>query len=338
MPITTPGGGSITVGTTVFTGGTTGSVLFVGAASVVQQDNLDFFWDSTNNRLGIGNETAAGTGRRAVTSGDFVVLGENAAVDVNGRTAIYYTGNGYADPGAVGSSSIGEKLVFSDLTASSKGAIGVNGNGTIWFQSLNAAGNQRFTFWGAQAGTGTGSILATITGDASGVASFCVANASAIATSQTAYVTGDYVRIGIGGAASGAANKTAIIFNNNGFAIPDNAGSSSNGDKLVFWNAASVKTAIGMTTNKGMYFQAVGASTEGFIWHSANTGTTAQVMALSSAGLLTLSNATLLATNVALTNGAGVGAGTITNAPAAGNPTKWIPINDNGTTRYIPAW
>lgn len=32
------------------------------------------------------------------------------------------------------------------------------------------------------------------------------------------------------------------------------------------------------------------------------------------------------------------GAGTITNAPAAGNPTKWIPINDNGTTRYIPAW
>jgi hypothetical protein len=26
------------------------------------------------------------------------------------------------------------------------------------------------------------------------------------------------------------------------------------------------------------------------------------------------------------------------NAPAAGNPTKWIPIDDNGTTRYIPAW
>jgi hypothetical protein len=22
----------------------------------------------------------------------------------------------------------------------------------------------------------------------------------------------------------------------------------------------------------------------------------------------------------------------------AGNPTKWIPINDNGTTRYLPAW
>lgn len=43
-------------------------------------------------------------------------------------------------------------------------------------------------------------------------------------------------------------------------------------------------------------------------------------------------------TSVNLANGAGAGAGTITNAPAAGNPTKWIPINDNGTTRYIPAW
>lgn len=38
------------------------------------------------------------------------------------------------------------------------------------------------------------------------------------------------------------------------------------------------------------------------------------------------------------TDGAGSSAGTLTNAPAVGNPTKWIPIDDNGTTRYIPAW
>ena len=40
----------------------------------------------------------------------------------------------------------------------------------------------------------------------------------------------------------------------------------------------------------------------------------------------------------AFTDGAGADTGTLTNAPAAGNPTKWIPIDDNGTTRYIPAW
>lgn len=56
------------------------------------------------------------------------------------------------------------------------------------------------------------------------------------------------------------------------------------------------------------------------------------------AGTITHADSTLMRTSVALTNGAGAATGTLTNAPAAGNPTKWITINDNGTTRYIPAW
>jgi hypothetical protein len=39
-----------------------------------------------------------------------------------------------------------------------------------------------------------------------------------------------------------------------------------------------------------------------------------------------------------LANGASSSTGTLTNAPSAGNPTKWIAIDDNGTTRHIPAW
>lgn len=54
--------------------------------------------------------------------------------------------------------------------------------------------------------------------------------------------------------------------------------------------------------------------------------------------LLVPGGASFIKTSTALTNGAGVGAGTIANAPAAGNPTKWIGIDDNGTIRYIPAW
>ncbi len=45
-----------------------------------------------------------------------------------------------------------------------------------------------------------------------------------------------------------------------------------------------------------------------------------------------------LRSTAAITSGAGASAGTLTNAPSVGDPTKWIPINDNGTTRYIPAW
>lgn len=56
-------------------------------------------------------------------------------------------------------------------------------------------------------------------------------------------------------------------------------------------------------------------------------------------GLITGGSASdLIASSVNLNNGAASSVGTLTNAPAAGNPTKWIPINDNGTTRYIPAW
>lgn len=46
----------------------------------------------------------------------------------------------------------------------------------------------------------------------------------------------------------------------------------------------------------------------------------------------------LLETTAALTDGAAAAAGTLLNAPAAGNPTKWVAIDDNGTTRYIPTW
>lgn len=46
----------------------------------------------------------------------------------------------------------------------------------------------------------------------------------------------------------------------------------------------------------------------------------------------------LLTSTVSLTDLAGAQVATITNGPTAGNPTKWIQINDNGTLRSIPAW
>lgn len=46
----------------------------------------------------------------------------------------------------------------------------------------------------------------------------------------------------------------------------------------------------------------------------------------------------LLASSTALADGAAASAGTLLNAPVAGNPTKWVTINDNGTNRQVPAW
>lgn len=46
----------------------------------------------------------------------------------------------------------------------------------------------------------------------------------------------------------------------------------------------------------------------------------------------------MLKAATAMNDGAAANAGTLLNAPAAGNPTKWIPFNDAGVIRFIPAW
>lgn len=59
-------GGGMSIGGAV-TSGTVGSVLFVGAGSTLAQDNVNLFWDDTNNRLGIGTTTPS---LQLQTSGD----------------------------------------------------------------------------------------------------------------------------------------------------------------------------------------------------------------------------------------------------------------------------
>lgn len=53
---------------------------------------------------------------------------------------------------------------------------------------------------------------------------------------------------------------------------------------------------------------------------------------------LVLGTSTLLQTTVSLFDGAAAQTATLLNAPAVGNPTKWAPVNDNGTIRYVPMW
>jgi len=86
------------------------------------------------------------------------------------------------------------------------------------------------------------------------------------------------------------------------------------------------------------------ADAESIRWRKRGTGA-GTYMTLSTAGLvlagqLTQASATLAKTSTALTDAAQSQVATITNAPVgkAGNPTKWVPVDDNGTTRYVPLW
>lgn len=78
--------------------------------------------------------------------------------------------------------------------------------------------------------------------------------------------------------------------------------------------------------------------TQFFVFNNSINVATFAASAAVLSGSLTVSSATLIGSNTTLTNNAGAQVATMTNGPTAGNPTKWIPINDNGTTRNIPAW
>ncbi len=67
--------------------GTLGSVLFLGTSGILAQDNSNFFWDDTNNRLGIGTTTPdtifdiTGTGGGALFT--FNTGGTNKTAQIN---------------------------------------------------------------------------------------------------------------------------------------------------------------------------------------------------------------------------------------------------------------
>lgn len=105
---------------------------------------------------------------------------------------------------------------------------------------------------------------------------------------------------------------------------------------LVATNATG--TAAGLTA--GLTTNTVSKTGTGSTYATSTSPVfTTPVLGTATGTKLTLATAAaVVATSVNLTDGAGVAAGTLLTAPAAGNPTKWIGIDDNGTIRYVPAW
>lgn len=109
-------GGSLTLSTL-----TPGSVVFAGASGLITQDNPNFFWDNTNNRLGIGTTTPGKTlDVKANLNGSGVVNIQNT--HANGYSSIDFfdeSGNqmgnvGYSNSGA---GSYGDALYFASNDA-----------------------------------------------------------------------------------------------------------------------------------------------------------------------------------------------------------------------------
>jgi len=89
------GGGSIAIGSTI-TSATAGSVLYAGASGVLAQSNANFYYDYTNNRLGLGT-TSPQVQLSVVSTGDNygLFIGPNAGGTSGKRLKLgyYSTGN-----------------------------------------------------------------------------------------------------------------------------------------------------------------------------------------------------------------------------------------------------
>ena len=112
-------GGTLAVangGTGTSTAFTTGSVVFTGASGTYTQDNANFFWDDTNNRLGIGTTSPANTlhVEKSISSNDLVYLnnlGATAADVLRLNTAGVGSGTNILD---VQSNAVSHLLVKGD--------------------------------------------------------------------------------------------------------------------------------------------------------------------------------------------------------------------------------
>ena len=131
-----------------------------------------------------------------------------------------------------------------------------------------------------------------------------------------------------------AAAGAEIIFRTtlNGTIVPAEVMRLGNNGNLSVGGAVGAESALIVAIAGSTRWVTIAGSAAG----NPTLGVSAGKLAVSSA--LVLSQVTLLETSVALTNNAAAAAGTLNNAPVAGNPTKWFPINDNGTVRNIPAW
>jgi len=133
------------ISTSTLSFGTTGSVLFAGVSGALSQDNANFFWDDSNNRLGIGTSTP--TERLNVSGGNFLLT-----MAFGGYLKMY------DQAGIVHNIESNQALVlqtttsYINLKSGSGGSISFATNGSstqqLTINSSNAVGNsiRQFTF------------------------------------------------------------------------------------------------------------------------------------------------------------------------------------------------
>jgi hypothetical protein len=173
-----------------------------------------------------------------------------------------------------------------------------------------------------------------------------------------------YLRCAAAGTAiTSASGTTALQVNANASGAASSAATFTNGAGSTTWTASILNPSAASGANSGLLIEAGRSGTDYPLYITNYNGGTLLMYVNGlggvgigvatglAAGSLSVANniiagsyfqtgqgAYLMASSVAFTAGATGNAPTLTAGPVAGNPTKWIAIDDNGTVRHIPAW
>lgn len=337
-----------------------------GASSYAQ---LRIFNDSSQGPiLAVNSSAYSGSGFGGLASTGYLSMGGNYSFQIGAKTLTFYSGSSLTQSLLIDASnaatfygtatvtglltasggitgSIGQTTAaagsFTTLSASGTLALGSQTgdniliHGTVGYNWINFEEGSASKFSMGPFNTGHFQIYSTnglnanvldITGS-----SGLVTVPYNLGVSGTSTLTGN---VTVGTLGSGNVSNSVLI-----------QGSSANGygpfvqfvDGTGSMGAVGSSNSWGTGNARGMAFAATNA-----LQFLTNNGTLALTLDTSQnatfAGQVIVHDATFHRTLTTMTNGAASNTGTLTNAPVAGNPTKWVPVNDNGTTRYVPMW
>jgi hypothetical protein len=301
---------------------TLGSVLFSGAAGLVTQDNAAFFWDDTNNRLGLNTVTPSNTL-------DIHFAGTGASIGINntaGNPATIVFANTGANKWRIGNSSTNTFDVINIGTATN--AISINGSTNLvsLIGALNAVGSITSQSNGSTFGTsGNGALPLIVQANAVG---------RAIQLKNISAGTGSI-------AATGTASTMNFSFET--FSTPDafiinNDGSASHSGDLSLTKGTTRNLNfydnLAVNINAQIQYSEVNSNTGQLLFLTNNAGTLATRLTISNTGAASFTaNVDILGGGLASTNGLHMWFNTSTNIcwiQGFQSGVDWRQINYNG--------
>lgn len=302
----------------------TGSVAIGGSAAVTGNTSTGVgFGVVVNGGGGAGSASAFGNSAQA-TNTQATALGANA---VASGIASLACGQG-ATANATGGIAIGSGSTVNGFAAIS---IGFNAPPRAANQVLIVAGGNTPTI-GAGA-TGGMILIAGGTVNISHADNIAIGVNSVSFAANTAMIgaSGTVINTLVVGAGNTSTTQKALTIR-----LTDRTGAGNlAGSTLTIRSGAGVGNDL---TAGNIALQtpasAAGGTTQGFVTRVtvlAGGGVTIEAPDTAGAGVASLRFN-------GLTNGAGAAAGTLGNAPTAGDPVFWLPVNIAGTVRYVPCW